>query len=281
MQARAGFEIHGHRGARGMWPENTIEGHLAALPLVDVLETDLLVTKDGQVVLHHDVDLNPETTRDASGQWLAERGPAIYSLALEDLPQYDVGRIKPGSAYAARFPAQQGMDGVRIPLLRDALARLDQASGGKARWNVEIKIDDEHPERTAPIDVAVDRAIAVLTAGGVAPADGVPGRVMIQSFDWRVLVQVQKVAPKIPTACLNEKEIPEDVVERVDAAGCLVWEPSFETLTAELVRDAHEKGVRVIPWTVNEPADIERVIGLGVDGIISDYPQRVRTALGR
>ncbi len=277
MQARTRFEIHGHRGARGMWPENTIEGHLAALPLVDVLETDLLVTKDGQVVLHHDVDLNPDTTRDASGQWLAARGPAIYTLAFEDLPQYDVGRIRPGSAYAARFPEQQGMDGVRIPLLRDALARLDKASAGKARWNVEIKIDDEHPERTAPIDVVVEKVIGVLTEGGVAPA----GRVMIQSFDWRVLVQVQKVAPKVPTACLNEKDFPADIVEKVDEAGCLVWEPSFESLTAELVRDAHQKGVRVIPWTVNEPADIERVVGMGVDGIISDYPQRVRAAVGR
>lgn len=275
VAARAGFEIHGHRGARGMWPENTIEGHLAALPLVDVLETDLLVTKDGQVVLHHDVDLNPDTTRDASGQWLAARGPAIYTLALEDLAQYDVGRIKAGSAYAGRFPEQRGMDGVRIPTLRDALARVEKASGGKARWNVEIKIDDEKPERTAPIDVVVEKVIGVLTEGGVI------GRVMIQSFDWRVLVQVQKVAPTIPTACLNEKELPADVIEKVDEAGCLVWEPDFESLTAQLVRDAHGKGVRVVPWTVNERADIERVVGTGVDGIISDYPQRVREVVGR
>lgn len=264
-----------------MFPENTIEGHLAALPIVDVLETDLLVTKDGQVVLHHDVDLNPDTTRDASGKWLEARGPAIYTVTLADLAPYDVGRIKPGSAYAARFPEQQGMDGVHIPLLRDALARIEKASGGKARWNVEIKIDDEKPERTAPIELAVEKVVGVLNEAGLVGTGATPGRVMIQSFDWRVLVQVHEVAPAIPTACLNEKEIPADVVERVAQTGCAVWEPSFETLTAELVRSAHEKGIRVIPWTVNEPGDIERVVAMGVDGIISDYPQRVRAAIGR
>jgi glycerophosphoryl diester phosphodiesterase len=273
--ARPGFEIHGHRGARGLHPENTIEGHLASLALVDVLETDLLVTRDGQVVLHHDVDMNPDTTRDASGQWLAARGPTVIELALADLAQYDVGRLRPGSAYAARFPEQAGRDGVRIPTLREALKQLDVASGGDARWNVEIKIDDEHPERTAPIEAAVDKVVSVLREGGAI------GRVMIQSFDWRVVAQVQTVAPQIPTACLNEKTIPADVVDNVDKAGCVVWEPSFETLTSELVRQAHAKGVRVVPWTVNEIPDIERVVAMGVDGIISDYPDRVRTVVGR
>jgi glycerophosphoryl diester phosphodiesterase len=260
-------EVHGHRGARGHFPENTIEGHLAALPMVDVLETDLLVTKEGAVVLHHDTGLNADTTRDATGAWLAKPGPPVVTLTVADLATYDVGRIRPGTAYATRFPEQQGRDGVRIPLLADALTTLDTATNKRARWNVEIKVDGD---KTAPINVAVDLVVGILRERGVI------GRVMIQSFDWSVVRRVRDVEPKIPTACLSEpKTITGEVAKLAAASGCAVWEPSFETLTAAEVANAHERGLRVIPWTVNEPADIERVIGLGVDGVISDYPDRV------
>jgi glycerophosphoryl diester phosphodiesterase len=260
-------EVHGHRGARGHFPENTIEGHLAALPMVDVLETDLLVTKDGAVVLHHDTGFNPDTTRDASGHWLAERGPPIVTLTLADLATYDVGRIRPGSAYAARFPDQQGRDGVRIPTLADALTAIDGATSKRARWNVEIKVDGD---KTAPINVAVDIVLGVLRERGVL------GRVMIQSFDWSVVRRIHDVDAAIPTACLSEpKTITGEVAKLAASSHCAVWEPSFETLTSAEVTTAHQLGLRVIPWTVNEPADIARVIGLGVDGLISDYPDRV------
>jgi len=164
--APPGLEIHGHRGARGRFPENTIEGHLAALPDVTVLETDLLLTKDGAVVLHHDTVLNPDTTRDERGQWLGQPGPAIRTLTLDELARYDVGRLRPGSAYAARFPEQQGRDGVRIPTLADTLVAVDRATSERARWNVEIKVDAEHPERTAPTAVAVEAVIGVLRERG-------------------------------------------------------------------------------------------------------------------
>ena len=260
-------EVHGHRGARGLFPENTIEGHLAALPMVDVLETDLLVTKEGAVVLHHDTGLNADTTRDASGNWLAQPGPPVVTLTVADLATYDVGRIRPGSAYATRFPDQQGRDGVRIPTLADTLTTIDHATNTTARWNVEIKVDGD---KTAPINVAVDLVVGVLRERGVI------GRVMIQSFDWSVVRRVREVEPAIPTACLSEpKRITGDVPTLAAASHCAVWEPSFETLTAAEVAQAHQLGLRVVPWTVNEPADIERVIGLGVDGVISDYPDRV------
>lgn len=260
-------EVHGHRGARGLFPENTIEGHLAALPMIDVLETDLLVTKEGAVVLHHDTGLNAETTRDASGNWLAQPGPPVVTLTVADLAAYDVGRIRPGSAYAKRFPDQQGRDGVRIPTLADALTAIDRATSSTARWNVEIKVDGD---KTAPINVAVDLVLGVLRERGVL------GRAMIQSFDWSVVRRVREVEPAIPTACLSEpKRITGEVPKLAAASHCTIWEPSFETLTSAEVAQAHELGMRVIPWTVNEPPDIERVIGLGVDGVISDYPDRV------
>jgi glycerophosphoryl diester phosphodiesterase len=235
--------------------------------MVDVLESDLLVTKEGAVVLHHDTGLNADTTRDATGAWLAEPGPPVVTLTVAELATYDVGRIRPGSPYATRFPEQQGRDGVRIPTLADALTAVDKATSKRARWNAEIKIDGD---RTAPANVAVDIVVGILRERGLI------GRVMIQSFDWAVVRRVRDVEPKIPTACLSEPNtITGEVAKLAAATGCAVWEPSFETLTAAEVADAHQRGLRVIPWTVNEPADIERVIGLGVDGVISDYPDRV------
>jgi glycerophosphoryl diester phosphodiesterase len=268
----ATFELQGHRGARGRHPENTIEGLVEAQRLgVSVLETDLVVTKDGAVVLHHDVALHADTTRDASGAWLAADGPAIVTLTLQEVQTYDVGRIKPGSAYAARFPTQQGRDGVRIPTLAAALKALDEVTGGKARWNLEIKIDTEHPERTLPPAAAVDAMLAVVRAHGLQ------GRFMIQSFDWRVFERLHEVAPDVPTGCLTEpKRITGDLPALVAAAKCTYWEPQFDVLTADEVKRAHALGLKVVPWTVNVPDDLRRIVGFGVDGLISDYPDRVK-----
>lgn len=265
----ASFEIHGHRGARGLYPENTIEGHTAATHQVDVLETDLLVTKDGEVVLHHDVELNPDTTRDAGGKWLDATGPSVRALTFAELETFDVGRLKPGTAYAKRFPEQRGRDGVRIPRMRDAFAAVERIAAGKS-WNVEIKIDEEHPEKTAPVDVAVKAVLDELRATAMT------SRVILQSFDWDVVRAVKAAEPKIPTACLSEPKTKSGDVPKLAAdAGCTYWEPSFETLTAPQVQEAHRLGLKVVPWTVNEVRDLKSVVLLGVDGVISDRPDRL------
>ncbi|MFN3462333.1 MAG: glycerophosphodiester phosphodiesterase family protein, partial [Oceanibaculum sp.] len=114
------FDLQGHRGARGLAPENTIPGFETALRIgVTTLELDLAMTKDGELVVSHDSYLNPEHTRGPDGEFLKAQGPAIRSLTFDELQRYDVGRIQPGTAYAARFPAQKGADGVRIPKLTD------------------------------------------------------------------------------------------------------------------------------------------------------------------
>ncbi|MET0681902.1 MAG: glycerophosphodiester phosphodiesterase family protein, partial [Casimicrobiaceae bacterium] len=110
------FDLQGHRGARGLAPESTLPAYRRALELgVDTLECDMAITKDGVVVIHHDLWLDPDTTRGPDGNWLEARGPAIHELTFEALQQYDVGRIKPGSEYAKSFPDQQAVDGTRIP----------------------------------------------------------------------------------------------------------------------------------------------------------------------
>jgi glycerophosphoryl diester phosphodiesterase len=137
----AAFDLQGHRGARGLAPENTIEGFVAALAVgVDTLELDLGMTRDGVVVVHHDIWLNPDTTRDPDGDFLQARGPALRALTLAELKRYDVGRLKPGTRYAQTFSEQRAVDGARVPTLAEVFDLVRRAGATHVRLNVETKL---------------------------------------------------------------------------------------------------------------------------------------------
>ncbi|MEO6566752.1 MAG: glycerophosphodiester phosphodiesterase family protein, partial [Casimicrobiaceae bacterium] len=136
----AAFDLQGHRGARGLAPENTLTGFKQALAIgVTTLETDLAVTGDGVVVISHDPHLNMDLTRNARGEWLPGKGPAIHSLTFAMLQTYELGRLNPSSKYAAQFPEQVPVDGQRFPTLAEVLA-LAAAPGSSVRFNIETKI---------------------------------------------------------------------------------------------------------------------------------------------
>ena len=262
------FDLQGHRGARGHLPENTLPSFERALAIgVDTLELDVGVTRDGVVVIHHDRRLNPDVARGADGKWVSAPAPTIYSLTLEQLSTYDVGRIRPGSEYAQRFPHQQPIDGTRIPRLEELFAR----AGPRARFNIETKLAPEAPHETLPPEPFARALIAEVRKAGVA------ARTTIQSFDFRTLKVVEREAPEIMTAYLTSGKNSEPA--KVKAAGARLWSPDFRDLDAAKVAAARELGLKMVPWTVNEPADIARVLELKVDGMISDYPDRVRDAL--
>jgi len=293
----AAFDLQGHRGARGLAPENTLAAFSTALALgVDTLELDLAMTRDDVLVVHHDSWLNPATTRDADGKFLADRGPAIRSLTLAEVQRYDVGRLKPGTAYAARFPTQRGVDGERIPTLA-ALFELVKRSGAEVRFNIETKLT---PDLGA--DGPDPETFARATAAAIRDA-GLAARATVQSFDWRTLKVMAQLAPEIERVCLTSQSPEEDTIQRgrpgpspwtagldvddfggstpklVKAAGCAVWSPDFRDLTPEWLTETKALGLKVVPWTVNEPADMTRLVEMGVDGIISDYPDRLRQVL--
>src|SRR5262249_2220097 len=139
--AAGAFDLQGHRGARGLAPENTLPAFATALSIgVTTLELDLAMTSDGILVVSHDSRLNPDHTRGPDGTFLAAEGPAIRSLTLGELQRYDVGRLKPGTAYAAAFPEQRGMDGVRIPTLMEVFDLVRQAKADHVRFNIETKL---------------------------------------------------------------------------------------------------------------------------------------------
>jgi glycerophosphoryl diester phosphodiesterase len=258
------LDLQGHRGARGHAPENTLPGFELALSMgVTTLELDVGVTRDGVVVIHHDRGLNPDITRGPDGQWLTLPGPLIKDVTFAQLQRYDVGRIKPGSDYAKRFPHQKPMDGARIPRLSD-LFKVSPS----VRFNIETKISADAPHDTLPPEAFTRALIAEVRKAGVA------ARTTIQSFDWRTLKVVEQEAPEIATAYLTGSRNAEP--ETVRAAGGRIWSPDFQTLTPQTLASARRLGLKVIAWTVNERADIARMLDMKVDGIISDYPDRVR-----
>ncbi len=295
------LDIQGHRGARGLLPENTLPAFARALAIgVTTLELDCAITRDGVVVVSHDSTLNPEITRDdgdESGGWITRDDLAINQFTFDELQRFDVGRINPACEYAKHFPRQQSVDGTRMPKLEDVFALARWAGDTRVRFNIETKILPLHPGRTVPPEDFADALIYVIKNNGLRQ------RVTIQSFDWRTLAAVQRIAPGVTTACLTAQQPFMDnirahdtsspwnaglhvsqfdgsVPRMVKAAGSAIWSPCSNDIGAACVDEAHALGLRVVVWTVNTEAEMWRMIELGVDGIISDYPDVLRRVAG-
>jgi glycerophosphoryl diester phosphodiesterase len=292
------LDLQGHRGARGLAPENTLPAFARALSIgVTTLELDCGITRDGVVVVSHDSAPNPDITRGPDGRWLEGQGAPIHQLTYAELQRYDVGRIRPGSAYAKRFPAQLAVDGARMPKLVDVFDLVRRSGNETVRFNIETKISPLAPERTTTPEDFARRLIAAVRDAGMAH------RTVIQSFDWRTLQVAQREAPEIPTVYLTARQDFMDNIRAADpdspwvagfhvrrfggstpravkAAGGAVWSPYYREVTRENVAEAQALGLKVVVWTVNTNADMRRMIRLGLDGIISDYPDRLRRIAG-
>src|SRR5687767_2763653 len=162
------LDIQGHRGARGLLPENTLPAFARALDLgMTTLELDCGVTRDGIVVVAHDRTLNPDFTRDAQGKWLEGAPPAIRNLTHVELARYDVGRLKPGTDYARRFPRQQAIDGTRIPALADLFELVRSRGDTRVRFNIETKLSPLAPGETAAPDAFVSALLGAIRKAGM------------------------------------------------------------------------------------------------------------------
>ena len=259
------LDVQGHRGARGHLPENTLPAFTLAIEFgVTTFELDVGITRDGVVVVHHDRRLNSDVARGPDGEWLKAPTPTIHSLSFAELQRFDVGRIRPGSEYASRFPHQKPVDGTRVPRLCDVFGVFFKTA---IRFNIEMKVIESHPDETLPPEPFARAVVAEVRKSGMQK------RATIQSFDWRAVKVVEREAPEMATAYLTEAADSE--VAKVRAAGAKTWSPDYHALTKVKLDEAHGAGMRVVVWTVNEPRDIARMIQWGVDGIISDYPDRV------
>jgi glycerophosphoryl diester phosphodiesterase len=250
--AMAQIQVHGHRGARAMRPENTLPAFVYAIAQgVDSLELDMAVTRDNVVIVSHDPLLESPV---CSGP--REKAP-IHTLTLDEVRQWDCG-AKQNPA----FPKQQPVPGTRIPTLDQV---FDLAPRGNFLFNIETKSFPDRPELSPAPDEFVRLVLAVIRKHHLEK------RVILQSFDWRTLHAMKKQAPEIALSALWEGA-PKDFVEIGKESGAAVVSPAFKLVTPEQVKAAHAAGLKVLPWTANRAEDWARLVAAGVDGIITDDP---------
>jgi glycerophosphoryl diester phosphodiesterase len=243
--------VHGHRGARARRPENTLPGFQYAIEQgVDAIELDVVVTKDNVVVVSHDPEINATI---CSGP---KPGIAIRALTLAELREYDCGAKR-----NPLFPAQVPVHGARVPTLDEV---FDLGRGNTVQFNVEAKIFADHPELTPGPEAFTQLILDLIRKHGAEQ------RVIVQSFDPRILRVMKKLDPDIRRAALFETN--RDWLETAREFEATICAPEFHLVTPERVTQAHAAGLQVVPWTVNDPFDWTRMAEARVDGIISDDP---------
>ncbi|MDB5258070.1 MAG: glycerophosphodiester phosphodiesterase [Chitinophagaceae bacterium] len=262
------MQVHGHRGCRGLMPENTLEAFQLALELgVDTLELDVCISKDRQVVVSHEPWFNHVFCTQPNGIPIDKRHEK--SLNLYRMNYAEIQRFDCGMKLHPRFPEQKKIK-THKPLLQEVIALAEAFSKQQINYNIEIKYTKEgsdvfHPDAATFSDVLIE----------LLEAHQVHKRTMIQCFNTDVLNYVHRVRPQQTLSYLVEEE--GTVTEQLKRLGFMpqVYSPDFSFLTAEEIETTHRLNIQVIPWTVNEVEDMEKMIALGVDGIISDYPDRL------
>jgi glycerophosphoryl diester phosphodiesterase len=265
------FDFQAHRGGRGLMPENTIPAMLSVMDnnKVTTLEMDLAITKDKQVVVSHDPILNPLITTKPDGTYIKANDineNIIYQMDYAQLQKFDVGlKIHPG------FPQQQKL-AATIPTLNDLVDSVEAKSAYNGRrmfYNIEIKSVDgkdivEHPAPEEFVDLVVN----------VIKQKNIVDRTTIQSFDIRPLKVLHQKYPKVQTAYLVYGADCGDAQKQIELLGFMptIYSPEYKYVTKETVEYCHAQHMKIIPWTVNTKKEINALIALGVDGLITDYP---------
>jgi len=265
------FDKQGHRGCRGLMPENTIPAMLKALELdVTTLEMDVVITKDKKVILSHDQWFGQEITTKPNGDYIGEREERtynIYWMTYEQTKTFDVG-LKPHP----RFPQQQKMK-LTKPLLSEVIDAVKKETAARKKpmpfFNIETK---SNPLFDGVFQPKPEEFVELLM--GVIKEHQLEELVIIQSFDFRTLQYLHRQYPAIKTAMLIEEDDKRSFSEQLKALGFTpsVYSPAYQLVNEKLVKTCHRQHIKVIPWTVNDKTAIEQLKKTGVDGIITDYP---------
>ena len=267
------FDIQGHRGARGLRPENSIPAFLMALDSgVTTIELDVAITKDKQVIVSHEPWMSSAICLDSAGRAINEKEEKkfnIYQMTFEQVQLFDCG-----STGNSKFPQQEKMKTAK-PLLRDVIVAVENHIKSHATYevdyNIEIKSSPEGDKKFHPSVEEFSDLIYQLVDEYI-PLE----RVVIQSFDFRVLKYWHQKYPDIRLAALveNTKSIDANLADLGFKPS--TYSPYFKLLNREKVKYLHQLRIRVVPWTVNEISDMLSLKGMGVDGLITDYPDRAR-----
>ena len=268
---RDDFDLQGHRGAVGLFPENSIIGFVETIKLgVTTLEMDVVITKDNKVVVSHEPWISNKKCIDIRGNDISDDilSENIFLMTYDEIKNFDCGTLP------NPYHSNQKKISVVKPLLVEVISRVEEVSQSKIRYNIEVKSQigsDQifHPKFNEFVDLVVHDI----------KSKNIEDRVTIQSFDFRVLKYLKNQYPSFKISMLvNESYDYNDILDDLGFYPD-IYSPNFQNLTHEIVKKIQEKKIRIIPWTVNSIDDIVKILEWDVDGIISDYPDRVKYLL--
>ena len=307
-----GIQVYAHRGLRAYAPENSMPAYAAMMGVgADWADMDVVLTKDGEILVSHDPVMNPDIVRGESGEFIGKNkesvmnGPkpelaafvqkyAAKNLTLAELKKFDVGALNPTSAYSKFFPDQIAVNGTRMPTLREVIRFVNEATHEKMGFQIEMKTDPTHPEFSA------DPGVFAAALAKILKSENILERSEIQAFDFACLSALRKIDPRMKTAFLTSRETLEpawadgkslkdygdSIPKMVKALGGYAWEPEDAQLTETTLREAHELGLKVVVWSWPEQLGTAfdakltaKMIDWKVDGIITDDPGRLISML--
>lgn len=267
------FDLQGHRGARGLMPENTIPAFQKAVDLgVDTIELDVVVTEDERIIVSHEPWFSHNITTKPDGSPVTEEEEMelnIYGMTYQETQQYDVGKKGHPS-----FPNQERME-AKKPLLSDVIRNIENYTEEQSLSDVKYNIETKSEPTRYGVYYPQPEKFARLLNDLLMELDeefGMLDRVIIQSFDPATLVEFRKLNPNVLLAMLVANN--QSIQYYVDQLGFIpeVWSPNYQLVSPQLIAEAHARGMKVIPWTVNTTEEMKDLIEMGVDGIITDYP---------
>jgi glycerophosphoryl diester phosphodiesterase len=269
------FDLQSHRGGRAEWTESSLAAFANSLEVgVTTLELDTKVTEDDVVMVWHDDTIQAEKCQDTGAAFEGDPEYPYVGDRIRDLTYDQVQTLDCGYQQLPDYPLQDVIEGNKLATLEEVFDLVRDYDAEKIRWNIETKVED--PEDVEHREVLVSEVVETIDEHGW------PKRTQLQSFDWDALDQAAELDPRLELVALATAENPEgagttpqDVADR----GYPVWSPSYDLLTEENIAEAHELGLKVVPWTVNNRVEMEQLMDWGVDGIITDYPSVLRDVM--
>jgi len=288
------IKIYGHRGARGDLPENTLESFKYLFDnAINAYETDILISKDLIPVITHDFRLDPSLTKDMEGNWIKDENIKIFDLTYDEISKFDVGSLNKLTRYGRRFVNQRSLVNQKIPKLSELLELSSKNVLQNLLINLEIKSTPDEKNLTPDPKDLVQIVLNEINNSNLKD------KIIISSFDWRILREVKKQSPEIPIAYLTFQQekgmkikktiyskspwidhipltIVYDLPKIIKELGGSAWHPYYKDINKKAVKDAHDNNLPVNVWTVNDEDDMLKMIEYGVDGIMTDYPLRLK-----
>jgi glycerophosphoryl diester phosphodiesterase len=293
------IKIYGHRGARGDLPENTLESFKYLFDNgINAYETDILISKDLVPVITHDFRLDPSLTKDKEGNWIKDENIKIFDLTYDEISNFDVGSLNKLTRYGRRFVNQRSLENQKIPKLSELLELSSKNVLQNLLINLEIKSTPDEKNLTPDPKDLVQIVLNEINNSNLKD------KIIISSFDWRILREVKKQSPEIPRAYLTFQQekgmkikktiyskspwidhipltIVYDLPKIIKELGGSAWHPYYKDINKKAVKDAHDNNLPVNVWTVNDEDDMLKMIEYGVDGIMTDYPLTLKNLCER